>query len=77
MPPPTEEERKKKEKILSRIEAFEKRLPMRKLTIKEWQNIVVNCEKNSEGLTTNKILNSIQQIKGDPKFWKENILDPD
>lgn len=34
------EEQKKKEKIRSRIETFEKLLPMRKLTIKEWVKVV-------------------------------------
>jgi hypothetical protein len=33
----TSEEKEKEEKIRTRIELFEKKLPMRKLTINEWE----------------------------------------
>jgi hypothetical protein len=42
------EEQKKKEKIRSRIEMFERLLPMRKLTIKEWVKVVNSGEDEED-----------------------------
>lgn len=52
---PTPEQIVEKKKILTRIEAFEKLLPMRKLKIAEWEQIV----KGLEEVTPTKLVQAL------------------
>ena len=68
-------EEAKKQKIRSRIEEFEKRLPMRKLTILEWVKVVTGGDEEAETITAQQVVSFLKILKDD-SFWKsEGILD--
>ena len=67
----TAEQKQKQEKIRTRIELFEKQLPMRKLTIEEWSQTIENTAAGSESLKTDEIINSLLILKG-KDFYKDN-----
>ena len=68
-------EEAKKQKIRSRIEDFEKRLPMRKLTIQEWVKVVTGRDEDAETISAQQLLSFLKILKDD-SFWKsEGILD--
>jgi len=68
-------EEAKKQKIRSRIEEFEKRLPMRKLTIQEWVKVVTGGDEEAETITAQQVVSFLKILKDD-SFWKtEGILD--
>ena len=52
----TPAEEAKKQKIRSRIEDFEKRLPMRKLTIQEWVKVVSGGDEESGTITPQQLV---------------------
>ena len=49
-------EEAKKQKIRSRIEEFEKRLPMRKLTIQEWVKVVTGGDEEAETISAQQLI---------------------
>ena len=49
-------EEAKKQKIWSRIEEFEKRLPMRKLTIQEWVKVVTGGDEEAETISAQQLI---------------------
>ena len=49
-------EEAKKQKIRSRIEEFEKRLPMRKLTIQEWVKVITGGDEEAETISAQQLI---------------------
>lgn len=68
-------EKQKLEKNRTRIEMYEKRLPMRKLTIADWVKAVQGGDESETTTTPKQVLSTLHVMK-DASFWKtENILD--
>ena len=68
-------EKQKLEKVRTRIEIYEKRLPMKKLTIAEWIKAVNGGDELEPTTTLKDLIKSLHLMK-DATFWKsENILD--
>jgi hypothetical protein len=70
----TEEEQIKREKVRTRIDMFEKQLPMRKLIINEWEQVVRGIGgRDKETVTAEALVNGLRVMKGEG-FWKEGLL---
>ena len=67
------EQKEKIEKIRSRFELFEKKLPMRKLTINEWEQLISNTSIGSQTLKIDDLLASLQVLKGSD-FWTDDSI---
>jgi len=67
------EEKAKQEKIRTRIEIFEKQLPMRKMTITEWVKLVkAGQDEEVTTIAPERLLQALRSMK----IWKtEKILD--
>lgn len=68
-------EEAKKQKIRSRIEEFEKRLPMRKLTIQEWVKVVTGGDEEDETISAQQLISFLKILKDDGCWKSEGILD--
>jgi hypothetical protein len=52
---------------------FEKKLPMRKLTIIEWDQLISNTAPGSETMKIEELVSSLQILKG-AEFWKDGEM---